>query len=54
MYIPVASRFITYSVTLDAVAQSYADAALDLPAMREWIAAAQQETEVMISNEVGK
>ena len=54
MYIPVVSRFITYSVPLDAVAQSYSDAALDLPAMREWIAAAEQETEVMISNEVGK
>jgi glutathione S-transferase len=54
MYIPVASRFITYSVPLGVVAQSYADAALDHPAVREWIAAAKQETEVMISNEVGR
>lgn len=54
MYIPVASRFVTYSVPLDAVTQSYADAALGHPAVREWIAAAEQETEVMISNEVGR
>jgi glutathione S-transferase len=54
MYIPVASRFITYSVPLGVVAQSYADAALDHPAVRKWIAAAKQETEVMISNEVGR
>jgi glutathione S-transferase len=54
MYIPVASRFVTYGVPLGVVAQSYADAALDHPAVREWIAAAKQETEVMISNEVGR
>lgn len=54
MLIPVARRFVTYSVPLDAVAQSYVDAALGHPAMREWTAAALQETEVMISNEVGR
>ena len=54
MLIPVARRFVTYSVPLDAVAQSYVDAALNHPAMREWNAAALQETEVMISNEVGR
>ena len=54
MYIPMAGRFATYSVTLDAVAESYVDAALDHPAMREWTAAAMRETEVMISNEVGQ
>ncbi|HEY3858364.1 MAG TPA: glutathione S-transferase family protein [Gammaproteobacteria bacterium] len=54
MYIPVALRFITYSVPLDTVARSYADTALDHPAVREWTAAAKQETEVMISNEVGR
>ncbi len=54
MYIPVAGRFITYSVPLAPVAQAYADAALDHPAVREWMAAAKQETEVMISNEVGR
>jgi glutathione S-transferase len=54
MYIPVAGRFVTYSVTLGAVAQAYAEAALHHPAVEEWIAAAKQETEVMISNEVGQ
>ncbi|HSN18489.1 MAG TPA: glutathione S-transferase family protein [Gammaproteobacteria bacterium] len=54
MFIPVAGRFVTYSVPLDAVAQSYVDAALGHPAVREWTAAAMQETEVMISNEVGQ
>lgn len=54
MYIPVASRFITYSVPLEGAALAYAETALDHPAVREWIATAQQETEVMISNEVGR
>ncbi|HEY4126494.1 MAG TPA: glutathione S-transferase family protein [Gammaproteobacteria bacterium] len=54
MFIPVASRFVTYSVPLDTVAQIYADTALEHPAVREWFTAAQQETEVMISNEVGR
>jgi|SRR5215469_5284169 len=54
MYIPVALRFVTYSVSLDPVAQSYADAALNHPAVREWTAGAERETEVMISNEVGR
>lgn len=54
MYIPVASRFVTYGVPLDPVAQSYADATLSLPAFRDWITAAEQEIEVMISNEVGR
>ena len=54
MYVPIAGRFATYSVPLDAVTRSYVDAALDHPAVREWTAAALQETEVMISNEVGR
>jgi glutathione S-transferase len=54
MYIPVAGRFVTYGVPLDTLARSYADTALDHPAVREWTAAAKQETEVMISNEVGR
>jgi glutathione S-transferase len=54
MYIPVALRFITYSVSLDPVAHGYAETTQEHPAVREWIAAAKQETEVMISNEVGR
>ncbi len=54
MYVPVALRFLTYSVPLDAVTQHYAETAFHHPAVQEWIAAAKQETEVMISNEVGR
>jgi glutathione S-transferase len=54
MWIPVALRFVTYSVPLDAVAQSYSHAALHHPAVEEWTAAAREEIEVMISNEVGQ
>ncbi|MGE5624124.1 MAG: glutathione S-transferase family protein [Bacillota bacterium] len=54
MFIPVVLRFITYSVPLDPAAQAYAGAALHHGPVREWIAAAEQETEVMISNEVGR
>ena len=54
MYIPVALRFITYSVPLHAAARSYAETTQEHPAVREWVAAAKQESEVMISNEVGR
>ena len=44
MYAPVVTRFKTYGVALDAECQAYADAVLDLPAMRTWYADAAQET----------
>jgi glutathione S-transferase len=47
MYAPVATRFKTYAVKLSDVAQHYADRVLALPAMREWYAAANAETEVL-------
>jgi len=47
MYAPVVLRFRTYAVQLSPVAQRYADAVLDLPALREWIEAAKAETEVI-------
>jgi glutathione S-transferase len=43
MYAPVASRFATYGVTLDADAQDYVNAVLQLPAMQEWSEAAGRE-----------
>jgi glutathione S-transferase len=43
MYAPVATRFTTYDVTLDAPCAAYAQTVLALPAMQEWIAAAQLE-----------
>jgi glutathione S-transferase len=43
MYAPVVTRFKTYDVTLSKPAQDYCDAVLDLPAMKEWYAAAEAE-----------
>ena len=47
MYAPVVLRFRTYEVELPQPARAYADAVLALPAMKEWIAAAQHETETI-------
>ncbi len=42
---PIAFRFQTYGLALDAVAGAYARALLALPAMQDWAAAAERETE---------
>lgn len=47
MFAPVVSRFTTYSVSLDAVCQAYAEAIWALPAMQSWAAAAEAEEEAM-------
>lgn len=47
MYAPVVTRFLTYGVSLDPVSAAYADAVMDLPAMREWTAAAAAEPWVL-------
>jgi len=47
MYAPVVLRFRTYEVELPPACRSYADAVLALPALRQWIADAQAETEVL-------
>jgi glutathione S-transferase len=47
MYAPVVLRFRTYAVELPPACRAYADAVLALPAMREWIEAAQRETEAI-------
>ena len=47
MFAPVALRFTTYQVELDALSQSYVSTILNLPAMQEWILAGRQETEVL-------
>lgn len=47
MYAPVAMRFHTYVVALDAVSEAYARTLLALPSMQEWIEAARAETEVL-------
>ena len=43
MFAPVVTRFVTYSVPVPRFAGAYMEAILDLPWMREWIEAAQEE-----------
>ena len=43
MFAPVVTRFITYEVPLDPVCVAYCDTIMDLPAMQEWVAAAEEE-----------
>jgi glutathione S-transferase len=45
MYAPVVLRFRTYEVELPPACSAYAGAVLALPAMQEWLAAAEQEIE---------
>jgi glutathione S-transferase len=52
MYAPVCSRFLTYDVQIDQVCAGYRDAVLALPAMREWIAAAEAEREEVLELDV--
>ena len=50
-FTPVASRFATYGVELDADTRAYQQALLATPAMRAWAAAALQETEFVPEDE---
>jgi glutathione S-transferase len=50
MYAPVVSRFLTYAVPMDDICRAYSEAILALPAMVEWFAAAEAETEVLINH----
>ena len=43
MYAPVALRFVTYDVALDAFARDYVAALCGLPALQEWLADAETE-----------
>jgi glutathione S-transferase len=52
MYAPVVTRFRTYDVSLDPVCRAYADRIWALPAMQEWIDAAQAEVEEIEELEV--
>lgn len=45
MFAPVALRFQTYEYELDGCARDYAETLLALPALREWILTASNETE---------
>ena len=43
MFAPVVTRFITYDVPLDEACVAYCDAIMALPAMQEWVKAAEAE-----------
>ena len=43
MYAPVATRFVTYDVKLDAPCADYCKTIMALPHMQEWIEAAKNE-----------
>lgn len=45
MYAPVCTRFLTYHVQVDAVAQAYCKTIMAMPEMKEWVKAAQAEPE---------
>ncbi|WP_437593923.1 glutathione S-transferase family protein [Sorangium sp. So ce1000] len=47
MYAPVATRFDTYGVELDAVSRRYVGSILALPAMQAWIAKAKEEPHII-------
>ncbi len=47
MYAPIVMRFVTYGVKVDPVSKGFMDAILSLPAMKEWISAAEKEVEVL-------
>ncbi|AKT40775.1 glutathione S-transferase family protein [Chondromyces crocatus] len=51
MYAPVVTRFRTYGVAVDEVAQAYMTAVLSLPSMQAWEEAAQAETMVVPATE---
>lgn len=51
MYAPVATRFVTYGVSLPPAAQRYADALLGLSAVRKWCEAARAETQFVPADE---
>lgn len=52
MFAPVVSRFTTYDVQLDPTSRAYAEAIWALPAMQEWVAAAQTKIEVLADFEL--
>ncbi len=45
MYAPVVTRLLTYDVPLDKPAAAYCKRIMELPAMKEWVAAAKKEPE---------
>lgn len=53
MFLPVASRFVTYGVDLDGAAGEYAATLLAHPSFEAWQRAAEAETEIVAEDEAG-
>lgn len=53
MYAPVALRLPTYGIALSATASQFVDRIRQHPAVREWVAAAALETEIIPEDEAG-
>lgn len=53
MFAPVALRFVTYGIALDATARAYVDAVAAHPAVRAWIESGTKEAEIIPGSEVG-
>jgi glutathione S-transferase len=53
MYAPVVTRFATYGIELAGAARDYSAAVQALPSLREWVAAARAESEVISASEHG-
>lgn len=47
MFAPVALRFMTYDIPMEGPVRAYAEALANLPAVREWVAGASSEKEVL-------
>ena len=47
MYAPVCTRFLTYDVSIDRVAQDYCETIMNLPDMLEWVEAAKAEPDTV-------
>ena len=52
MFAPVVTRFLTYDVKLDADCAGYCEAVMALPAMQEWLEAAQAEPDEVVELDV--
>ncbi|RZI66856.1 MAG: glutathione S-transferase [Variovorax sp.] len=47
MYAPVVTRLLTYDVKVDKASAAYCKRMMELPAMKEWVAAAREEPEAI-------
>ena len=52
MFAPVVTRFRTYDVKLDSDCKAYCEAVMNLPAMQEWVAAAEAEPDEVVELDV--